>query len=453
MIFSFNEMEAAKAGGTLEAYITKNIDAYTASADYADMLRNEAYYNGENPALQAYSAKVEIKDRSVDVFAKIRVPSGIFRRLIVLQVNRLWYNGVQLDNQETKDRLGKYFDNTAKDIATNAAIHKVCYGFWNFDRLQMFTAKEYFPLKDERTGADKAGIRFWQLEADKPWTIQLFELDGWTEYTRAAKGGELIPAKPKQAYSQIIRRDAMGEEIVGGENYIGLPVIAMYANKKQVSELTPPIRAKIDLYDAIMTTFGDTSLKTKVLYWVLEGMSGNEEHLTEIKNAIERLGIIAPNGDAKATPETIDLPYEATMKFLEELEKAIFRDAMITNPQEITGGNLTATAINASYHAEKLKVSDMEWQAARFVDNILELIGIKNTLVKFKHETVSNDMEITQRLNMYSELPFRWKLVLDPLFPDDSIELILDDAEKEQLGMAEPLPEGDPTGADPAGAE
>jgi len=404
----------------------------------------DLYYHGENPTLSSFFTTLIAKYGKSVTFVKIQIPTGIFRRIITLQVNRLWFNGVFLDSTENKDKLGKKFDKTAKDIATNAAIHGVCYGFWNLDNLTMFKALNFMPLLDERNGTLHAGVRFWQIDSKKPWVIQLFETDGWTEYSQPAEGGSLSIVSEKQPYKVSIRQypnRVFNDEIVEGENYPGFPIIPMYSNTEHLGELTRPIKAKIDLFDMILTTFGDDVLRTKPLYWILMGMSGNLKHLQDVKETIEDLGIIAPDGDVNAKVETVDLPFRSTMEFLAELEKAIFRDAMVTNPQEITGGNLTATAINASYHAEKLKVSDMEWQAGAFVELILELIGVDNQLVKFKHETISNDMEITTRLNMYRELPLSVRLMLDPLFADDMLEIIMDAVEKETFALHETEPE------------
>ena len=416
-----------------ENFVKKAIDEYKSSPAFNRITEMEKYYMGGNPTLMSYFSKVKIENQQIDVFAKIRVPSSIFNRIVLLQVNRLWYNGVQLDDVEKKRRLGKYFDKTAKDIATNAAVHGVCYGFWNYDGLEMLTAKNYFPLTDEKTGAHMAGISFWQVAEEKPLQIRLFELDGYTKYTRNGNGSVAV-TEPKRAYKLSTKSDAL-ETVVVGDNYPGFPVLPMYANTRHESELSTPIKSKIDLYDAILTTFGDSVLRTRAIYWVLEGMSGNIEHLTELRNTIERLGIIAPNGEATAKAETIELPYSATMKFLEELEKAIFRDAVVTNPQEIMGGNLTATAVNASYHAEKLKVSDMEWNAADFIDRLLALIGVKNDSITFKHETISADAEITQRLALYSELDLETKLTIDPLFAPEMVPDILKRVEMEALAM------------------
>jgi len=430
-------LQAAVISGTLERFIEKSVDDFLSSKKYRDIVMREQYYLGENPTLAAYLSRLEMDSETVDLFAKIRVPSGIFNRIITLLVNRLWFNGVQLDTPELKKKLGDNFDKTAKDIATKAAVHGACYGFWNNDFIQLFAATEYFPLADERTGAHMAGIRAYTNEPEDenhPWVIQLFEIDGYTEWSRVGTK-PLKLFMPKRSYKRTVRRDALGEEVIGGENYPSYPVLPMYANTEHKSELSPPIKQKIDLYDALYTTFGDMSLRTKVLYWLLEGMSGNEEHLKSIKETIERLGIIAPRGDAKASAENVSLPYKEFMEFLDDIEDTIFSDAMIANPKKITGGAITATAISAYYHAEKLKVSDAEWNGWDFINRLLKLLGLESDKIEFKHETISSDMEITQRVNQYN-LPIEIAMELDPLFKDDAIPKYLDIIAKESLGMS-----------------
>jgi hypothetical protein len=450
-MLSFQDFEIARDAGAIEDFIAAAISQYYASPLYQKAVIDDQYYEGDNPTLMSYFATLEIDGgKKIDLLPKIRISTGIFKRLITLQVNSLWYNGVQLDTQPMKEKLGQYFDNVAVNICTGAAVHSVGYGFWNYDHLEQFTALEYFPLQDERTKMDMAGIRFWSIGPYKPDIIQLYELDGWSEYRRV-NGGLPYLVLEKQPYRRTYRSDALGTEIISGENYPGFPVVPLYVNSRHKGEMTTPIRSKIDLYDILNTGFGDQVLRTKLLNWVLEGMSGDVEYLLAQKEVIEKFGIIAPNGDVNAHPELISLPYEAVMNFLAELEKAIFRDAIVTNPQELMGSNLTATAIDNSFRAERLKVSDTEWNQALFVQRILDLIGIKSKTIKFKAESVTSDIEITQRLAMYPDLDMETKLILDPLFPPEMIDDILDRIELQQTA-AIPEPPPPPT-QDEAGTE
>ena len=427
-----------------ENFIIQSMDNYLASYEYAKLIEADKYYSGDNPTLAKMQAEFKTETgHDIELFAKIPVSSGIFKRLVTLQVNSLWYYGVQLDNGEKKKKLGKNFDKLAKDISTNAAIHKICYGFWNLDHIEMFTAREYLPLPDERTGAHMAGIRFWRIDEDKPWNVQLFEIDGWTEYKRT--DGLLVTVENKRPYKINIKRDAVSTTVLSGENYPSFPIIPLYANSQRENILTTPIKSKIDLYDAIMSSFGNSVLTTRSIYWILKNFSGKVEDLIAIKDEIGKLGIIAPNDDSDVDAKTIDLPFNAVMEFLDYLEQSVYKDAMIMNEKEISGGSLTNVAINTAQYSETLNVSDFEWQVSDFVDRLLNLISLQNDSIIFKRKTISNDLEITQRTIMLSPyLDEQTILELDPLIANELIKTILKRKALEDLGA------NDDTGDEPA---
>jgi len=142
-----------------------------------------------------------------------------------------------------------------------------------------------------------------------------------------------------------------------------------------------------------------------------------------------------------AKAETVELPIQANIQILEWLKREIYSDAMVMDPSEITGGSLTNVAIKTANHAERLKTSSIEWQASLFIERILALADIESNSIVFKQETISNDMEITQRLSQYPELDLESKMKLDPLFPDDVIPEILQRVANNQIGYQEVVPE------------
>jgi len=75
------------------------------------------------------------------------------------------------------------------------------------------------------------------------------------------------------------------------------------------------------------------------------------------------------------------------------------------------------------------------------VQQILNLIGVVSKSILFKHKTIANDMETSQRLAMYSEVPIEFKLILDPLFPDDMVPQILGVVDAQALGRGMPINE------------
>jgi Phage portal protein, SPP1 Gp6-like. len=338
-----------------EIFILKAIDEHKASDLYKKAKTSDKYYNGEN-MITGRNSEITIGDGKLDL-AAIRTPSAIFKRLIIQLVQTVWAYGVQLDNDITKKKLGEDFDYIASWISENAALHSVCYGFWNLDKVQMFTAFEYFPLKDERTSEDRAGVRFWQIDPEKPMFVQLYEVDGLTEYkSDGAQSLEVVT--PKRAYVQAVQTDAISAEVVGGTNYSALPVIPMYANKRHTSEFTPPIQNKIDLMDFILSGFGDDILRTKVIYWVLQNFGSTLESLKELREKIDASGIIATGDDSVAEAKPIDLPFAAVDYALKKLESDIYLDFMGMQLSEITGGSLTNVAIQTAQYNLSLKASD-----------------------------------------------------------------------------------------------
>ena len=435
---SFQDFDIARQEGALINFIPKAIENHLASELYLNAIESEKYFMGENPRLARYSAVMQVEDRAVELFPRIRVPSGIFRRHITLLVNRLWYNGVQLDTPEQKLKLGKYFDKIAMSAHINAAIHSVAYGFWNYDHLQAFTVKEYFPLVDEGSSMHMAGIRFWQIAEDKPKIIELYELDGMTKFKQVGNGPLEIMI-PKRAYRLTVRdysAAGLGIDVIDGENYPGFPVVPIYSNERHISELTPPVKAKIDVYDVLTTSFLDDAIKTKAIYWLLSGMSGNEEYLMSVKNAIQRLGIIAPNDpNVNAEAATVTLSLDKIILTLDWIKKEIHSDMIVMDPNEITARSITNVAIQTNSYAMDTKTSEMDWQASLFTQQILNLAGIDSKTIVFKQKTISNDLEISQRLAMYPDVDLETKLRLDPLFPDDDIPAILDRVALDQLSV------------------
>ena len=94
----------------------------------------------------------------------------------------------------------------------------------------MFKLTEFVPLYDEENGALMAGIRYWQVDADKPLRATLYELDGYTEYIKF-ENKDMTVKEEKRPYILITRASAVDNpEIVDGKNYPGFPIIPFWGN-------------------------------------------------------------------------------------------------------------------------------------------------------------------------------------------------------------------------------
>ena len=100
-----------------------------------------------------------------------------------------------------------------------------------------------------------AGVRFWQLDANKPLRATFYEPDGFTEYMW--RNAESIILKDKRPYITKFRMtEADGTEIYDYENYPSFPIVPMWGNQSRQSELVG-IREQIDCYDLIKSNFAD----------------------------------------------------------------------------------------------------------------------------------------------------------------------------------------------------
>ena len=394
--------------------LEKIISGYKASADFTGGLTANLYFRGENSevakktVLKARSFEYNDKNgrvrkgtRMEDVVGN-RIAGGFLHRFVSQQNQYLLGNGVTLDSEETKERLGVGFDKQLSRMGEKALLHGVAWGFWNADRLEVIEAvKDAFSgavaLVDERTSEPMVLAQFWQTSADRPLYVRLFEVDGVTEYRRGKDKLELIA--PKRPYVVHTQTDALGTVEIGGSNYATLPVKPFFANEEHRSELSPAIKSKIDLYDRILSDFGDNLDRANDVYWVLNNFGGTMDEVAEMLEQINRIKAVANMSDGTGTqstaePHTIEVPYTARREALDILEKQLYADYMALNMDEMTGGSLTNVAIETATANLNLKADRYEWQAFDFVQRILALIGVETEEIRFKRQTIANRSEI-----------------------------------------------------------
>lgn len=147
--------------------------------------------------------------------ANYKLTSGFFNRFITQQVQFLLGNGITWNEDSTADKLGDDFDKQLQTAAKSALAAGVAFGFYNLDHVEVFDVMEFAPIYDEENGALRAGVRWWQVDANKPLRATLYEEDGFTEYVWKNGKGEILQDKRK--YKLIIRStEADGTQIYDG---------------------------------------------------------------------------------------------------------------------------------------------------------------------------------------------------------------------------------------------
>ena len=437
------------------AILAPIIKAYKASDDFRVGLLANQYFASENPEtskkMLLRPTVVESKDANGKVTKKNRttkipgnrVYSNFFFRFVTQQNQYLLGNGVTLDDDTAKEQLGLAFDKTVEQIGEKALKHGVCWGYWNLDHLECIEAvadgmSGAVALVDERTSEPMVLVQFWQINTRRPLYIRVYEVQGISEYV-ADKGG-IRMVQDVTPYKLKVEKDALGVINATGEGYGVLPVVPFWASEEKRSELTYAIKSKIDMYDRILSDFGDNLDRACDIYWVLNNFGGTMSEIAETIAAIEQLKAVANISDGTGSsstvePHTIDVPYAARKEALELLEKQLYQDYMALSMSELTGGSLTNVAIETAMTNLNLKADRYEWQAHSFVQKVLGLVGVETEKIRFKRQSIANRSEIVQDIAvMRQDIDQRTALMLNPYIEDQGeIDRIMNDTDAEKL--------------------
>lgn len=429
------------------------IARYKCSRDFLHALEANAYFRGENPAVSRKTVlqprKLVTRDEagrrrsrasSKDVVGN-RIGSAFLRRFVVQQNQFLLGNGCILPNEEMKKRLGCDFDHQLAALGERALLHGVSYLYWNCDHAEVLEAavnplSGFFPLWDEITGDIRVGVQFWQVSLHRPLHFRLFEENGVSLWRMGDQGLQCI--QKKQPYLTVYRSDLLGDTALPAESYNRLPIIPLYANAERQSELTPAIQAKIDAYDRILSDFADNLDRANDVYWVLNNFGGTSEDVAELLEEINRVKAVATLSDgsgsnATAEPRTIEVPYAARQAALTLLEKALYRDYMALDMDELTGGSLTNVAIRAATANLNLKADRFEWEVFRCVRSLLGLLNMDTDEIRFQRQEIGNESETVADIAvMRGDIDRRTALKLNPYIQPDEIEGLLSQEETKE---------------------
>lgn len=412
--------EKLKNGDSIGSVIESLIAEHKSSEDYKLALIADEYDAQRNITILEFMQMIfsVTGEKIVDPTASNnKICSNFFHRLNTQRNTYLLGNGVsfsdhkeEITNEDgtkttidtTKETLGSDFDTDLKDAGYYALIHKVSFGFWNFDHLQVFKLTEFVPLWDEDTGDLRAGIRFWQLGSLKPLYAVFYEIDGYTKYKKS-KSDPMTEVVAKKPYKQIVQTsEADGEEIVGGENYPGFPIVPFWGSKLKQSTIVG-MRGGIDAYDLIRCGFANDLTDCAEIYWIIGNANAmNDDELARFRDRLKLNHIATADTDnSTVTPYTQEIPYQAREAFLDRVRSGIYEDFGGLDVHTIAAG-ATNDHIDAAYQPVDEEADDYEYQVTKFIKQILALIGIDDNPV-YKRNRISNQKEQTDMVLSASE--------------------------------------------------
>lgn len=377
-------------------------------------------------------------------------------------------NGVTWNDEATEEKLGDDFDTQLQRAGKMALVQGESFGFFNLDHMDVFGLTEFAPLYDEENGALRAGVRFWQVDPQKPLRATFYEEDGYTNYiwnervdiAKDEQQGRVL--KEKTPYILKLRStEADGTEIYDGENYPSFPIVPLWANEEKQSELVG-IQEQIDAYDLIKNGFLN-DLDTAQIYWILKGAGGMDDtDLVRFLDRIHSTKMASLDDDQSAEPVTVQIPYDAREKLLDRLEADLYKDYMALNIDEIKGGAVTATQIEAAYEPLNSKADMYEYQVIKFIKGILEVAGIDDdpSFTRSKLINVNESIGAVLQAAEYLEANYTTEKILNILGDGDMADEMIDELEAEELesgdllaGEEDLLAEEEPVEEEPAEEE
>lgn len=380
-------------------FIISAINEYKTSNMYFWACEGEQYARQMNTTINRYQKLLyTMSGKAVpdNYSANHKCASNFFNRFVTQESQYLLGNGCIFEDENTKAKLGgNSFDTQLQKAGKSALVSGVAFGFFNFDHIDVFKASEFVPLWDEESGALKGGIRWWQISATKPLRATLYEIDGYTEYIRR-DGQPIEVMQDKKPYKvKVVTSVADGTMIYDGGNYPSFPIVPLWGNPEHQSELVG-LKGQIDAYDLIKSGFANDLDDCSMIYWTLQNAGGMDD--VDLAKFIERMKTVKAatvDDEVKAEAHTMDVPYQSRETYLTRLENDMYNDAMALNVNQVSAGNVTATAINAAYEPLNNKTDAFEYCVIEFIQGILALAGIDDYPV-FKRSKIVNMQEETQ---------------------------------------------------------
>lgn len=370
--------------------------------------------------------------------ANWKVKSAFFHRFNLQEVQYLLGNGVVWNNSSTNDKLGKDFDTRLQDIGHKALVGGVAFGFFNLNHLEVFSVQEFAPIYDEENGALKAGVRFWQVDANKPLRATLYELDGYTDYIWKSGTGSVL--HQKRPYIVKIRSSEVdGTEIYDFENYPTFPIVPLWANPAHQSEIVG-LQEQIDCYDLIKSGFANDIDDASLIYWTINNAGGMDD--VDLAKFVERMhtvrAAIMEDDGAHAEAHTMDVPYASREALLTRLRSDLYEDAMALDTKALaSGGSVVTAAIKAAYEPLNSKCDDFEYCIDEFLDGILEIAGISDEEPTFTRSMLVNTQEeilTVVSAAQYLDSEYITRKILNILGDGDQADEILKRMDEEDIG-------------------
>ena len=145
MLLTFQDFQTAVEKGKQLTFIRDAIENHRNSDEFKIAEIADEYDAQRNSTINDMVRKIySLTGKAVEDFtaSNNRIASNFFRRLITQRCTYSLGNGLTFDTDGVKEKLGDKFDTDLFQIAYNALKHRVCFGFWNVDKIGRASCRE-----------------------------------------------------------------------------------------------------------------------------------------------------------------------------------------------------------------------------------------------------------------------------------------------------------------------
>lgn len=383
-----------------KAFVKMVIGQHKCSPLYLTAKIADEYDRHENRTIKEYQKLLyDVTGKAIpdNYSANYKMASNFFDRFITQENQYLLGNGITWGKSDTKNKLGgDAFDTQIQKLGKMALLGGVAFGFWNLDKLITFSILEFVPLYDEENGALMAGVRWWQIDADKPLRATLYEIDGYTEYLWSKDYPDGTILQEKRAYVFRIRESAAdGTEYYDGQNYPSFPIVPLWGNPHHQSEIVG-LREQIDCYDLIKSGYANNVDEGSLIYWTLQNAGGmDDRELAKFVQKMKMMHASVTDDNVKVDAHNLEAPYQSREALLDRLRADLYEDAMALDTKNIANGATTATQIKAAYEPLNSKTDQYEYCVREFLKNLLTVAGLDDDPT-FSRSIIVNSQEELQ---------------------------------------------------------
>lgn len=405
------------------------INRYKSSVRRNTCIQNESYYDGENWTImhlpdRQYWCDRTLKDKDGNVVyddlnrprkvnamitnpfvANNRVAYGIFHDIVSQKVNTLLHEIPYINTTQSIDeKYREQFGFALKNAGIEASICGESFIYQDNDgNFTVFDTADCIPFYDNQTGVLRLLIRFFLKQGEfskKRSTIaEVYTEEGLKVYEKKGSTITLISDTPYK----FIKETSIIMSKVKGISLSKLPIAIFKNNEDSKSDLTPSIKAKIDVIDLVQSGFINNIEDFSDVFWVIKKMPNGAMDDDDYADFFANINKTKKLFVEEASPEQFNIPHEARSKAVEMLKQEIIEEAGILDTERLAATQLTTVAIKAASIKLEQKVSDFEWFANETARALVQTYQEYNNL-KFDFEIDFTRLLITNTTEMIDNL-------------------------------------------------